>query len=425
MKQLKFFFMAAVCAVFFSCEEDESVGYSVTAFAGYGGVSAVADRENAIEGEAVTIMATPDAGFLFKEWKVRVGDVVIADVTTNPATFVMPAGEVVVVASFMIKDDIIDKTTDPVFKAYCQFRMNQSQEINGRMYDKWDTNGDGMLSKAEAAVIEAIDVTGGFGGAKVENIETMKYFTALKVLHVGDNEQTGLDLSNARNLTHLDCSGNKLSKLDLSVNRNLLVLDCSVNQLTNINISGCNQLAEFYCNNNHLAELGVGTMDISNGYILHCGNQTTTGGTSQTLILKLSDKQKDEWNARLKKLEENTGVELKTMPVGDINLEFSDAYLNTRYREISFYTEDGGELCFEFSKGVELPKLNGEYSSDGGMIILDYAYLSINGEWYEDADLKSITINAQYDENRDICEVEGYVELGDGRIVAFTYAGSI
>lgn len=417
--------MAAVCAVFFSCEEDESVGYPVTAFAGYGGVSAVADRENAIEGEAVTIMATPDAGFLFKEWKVRVGDAVIADVTTNPATFVMPAGEVVVVANFMTKDDIIDKTTDPAFKAYCQFRMNQSQEINGRMYDKWDTNGDGMLSKAEAAVIEAIDVTGGFEGAKVKNIETMKYFTALKVLHVGDNEQTGLDLSNARNLTHLDCSGNKLSKLDLSANRNLLVLDCSVNQLTNINISGCNQLAEFYCNNNHLAELGVGTMDISNGYILHCGNQTTAGGASQTLILKLSDEQKEEWNTRLKNLDENAGVELKTMPVGDINLEFSDAYLNTHYREISFYTEDGGELCFEFSKGVELPKLNGEYSSDGGTIILDYAYLSINGEWYEDADLKSITINAQYDEDRDICEIEGYVELSDGRIVAFTYAGSI
>lgn len=418
--------MAAVCAVFFSCEEDESTGYSVTAFAGYGGVSAVADRENAIEGETVTIMATPDAGFLFKEWKVRVGDAVIADVTTNPATFVMPAGEVVVIASFMIKDDIIDKTTDPAFKAYCQFRMNQSQEINGRMYDKWDTNGDGMLSKAEAAVIEAIDVTGGFEGAKVGNIETMEYFRALKVLHVGDNELAGFDLSNAPNLTHLDCSENKLSKLDLSVNRNLLVLDCSVNQLTNINIGGCNQLAELYCNNNHLAELGVGTMDISNGYILHCGNQTTTGGTSQTLILKLNDKQKDEWNATLKTLEENVGVELKTMPVGDINIEYSDAYLRTSYREITFNTEDyDGQLYFEFSKDVELPKLNGEYSSDNGTIILDYAYILIDGKWYEEDELKSITMNAQYDENRDICEVEGYVELSDGRVVAFTYAGSI
>lgn len=417
--------MAAVCAVFFSCEEDESTGYSVTAFAGYGGVSAVADRENAIEGETVTIMATPDAGFLFKEWKVRVGDAVIADVTTNPATFVMPAGEVVVIASFMIKDDIIDKTTDPAFKAYCQFRMNQPQEIDGRTYDKWDTNGDGMLSKAEAAEIEAIDVTGGFEGVKVENIETMEFFKALKVLRVGENKLTELGLSNARNLTHLDCSGNELSELDLSANRKLVVLDCSANELTDINIGGCSKLSEFYCNNNHLSALRVVTMDSSNGYILHCGNQTTTDGTSQTLVLKLDNKQKDEWNATLKALEENVGVELRTAPVGDINLEFSNVSISTLRREMMFYSENGDELFFLFPKEVDLSKLNGEYSSDNGTIILKYAYLAIGDDWYENDDLKSITCIVQYDEYRDIYEVEGRVELSDGRIVVFIYAGSI
>lgn len=417
--------MTVLCAVFFSCEDDESIGYSVTAFAGYGGVSAVADRENAAEGEIVTIAATPDAGFLFKEWKVRVGDAVIADATTNPATFVMPAGDVVIVAGFMTKDDLIDKTTDPAFKAYCQFRMNESQEINGCTYEKWDTNGDGMLSKAEAAMIEAIDVTGGFEGVKVKELEMLEYFTALKVFHVGENELTKLDLPSGSNLTHLDCSGNRLSELDLSASKNLVVLDCSVNKLTSINISVCNKLTEFYCNNNHLAELAVGAMDVSNGYILHCGNQTTTDGASQTLILKLSDKQKEEWNATLKTLKENAHVELKAGPVGDINVEFSSASMSSVIRNIQFYSKDGDELYFDFSRGVDLTKFNGEYSSDDGTIILKYAYIYVNNEWYEGADLKSITINAKYDENKKIYELEGYVELGDGRVVAYTYTGSI
>lgn len=420
--------MTVLCAVFFSCEDDESISCAVTAFAGYGGVSAVADRENAVEGEIVTITAAPDAGFLFKEWKVRVGDAVIADVTTNPATFVMPAGKVVVVATFMIKDDIIDKMTDPAFKSYCQHRMNQSQEINGHTYDKWDTNGDGMLSKAEAAMIEAIDVTGGFEGVKVKTIETMEFFTALKVLRVGENELTELDLSNGRKLTHLDCSGNVLSDLDLSICKVLSILDCSANKLTKVKITGCKELVELYCNNNHLTELSAGTMNFADGDILHCGNQTTLDGALQTLTLKLNEDQKEEWNTTLKELEENANVELKESSIGnaDVLLDFVRASGDAGwgYTSVSFYTEGRNEQLYLELLTEEF--VAGEY--DNTSIDLGYSYLLFEGKWWEDGEdtfISSANLDVQYDENSKIYKIEGTLELSDGRIVGFTYEGAI
>lgn len=420
--------MTVLCTVLFSCEDDESISCSVTAFAGYGGVSAVADRENAVEGEIVTVTATPDAGFLFKEWKVRVGDAVIADVATNPATFIMPAGKVVVVAAFMIKDDIIDKMTDPAFKSYCQYRMNQSQEIDGRTYDKWDTNGDGMLSEAEAAMIEAIDLTGGFEGVKVKNIETMEFFTALKVLRVGENELTELDLTNGGKLTHLDCSGNALSDLDLSICKGLSMLDCSANKLTKVKITECKELVELYCNNNHLTELSAGTMNFADGYILHCGNQTTPDGALQTLTLKLNEDQKEEWNTTLKELEENANVEVKGSIIGNVDAFLNFVYVNAEkgygYTGITFETKNYNEQLY-----IELSTKDfvaGEY--DKTVIDLEYTYLLFEGKWWEDGEdtfISSANLDVQYDENSKTYKIEGILELSDGRIVGFTYEGAI
>lgn len=70
MKRLSFLFMAVVCAVFFSCGEDEDKQvHSITAFAGYGGAIATADKEIAVAGEAVTVTATPAEGFYLKNGK--------------------------------------------------------------------------------------------------------------------------------------------------------------------------------------------------------------------------------------------------------------------------------------------------------------------------------------------------------------------
>ena len=103
MKRLSFLLMAVVCVIFFSCGEDEDKQvHSITAFAGYGGAIATADKEIAVAGEAITVTATPAEGFLFKEWKIRVGNTVIENVQANPSTFTMPMEDVVIVATFMI-----------------------------------------------------------------------------------------------------------------------------------------------------------------------------------------------------------------------------------------------------------------------------------------------------------------------------------
>lgn len=71
MKRLSFLLMAVVCVIFFSCGEDEDKqGHSITAFTGYGGAIATADKEIAVAGEAVTVTATPaDMDFYLKNGK--------------------------------------------------------------------------------------------------------------------------------------------------------------------------------------------------------------------------------------------------------------------------------------------------------------------------------------------------------------------
>lgn len=207
--------MAVVCVIFFSCGEDEDKQvHSITAFAGYGGAIATADKEIAVAGEAITVTATPAEGFLFKEWKIRVGNTVIENVQANPSTFTMPMEDVVIVATFMIRNDVLERITDPALKAYCQSRMDTEQEIDGVTYPKWDTNGNGVLSPDEASAVKAIDITGGVNGVKIKSVNELTEFTGLEVLKISGNELTTLNVVWSQ-LAKLDCSHNELT--DLSV----------------------------------------------------------------------------------------------------------------------------------------------------------------------------------------------------------------
>ena len=72
MKRLSFLFLVVACVVFSSCrEDDDNQAYSITTLAGYGGAVATADKGVALEGETVTVTATPAEGFLFKQWKTN------------------------------------------------------------------------------------------------------------------------------------------------------------------------------------------------------------------------------------------------------------------------------------------------------------------------------------------------------------------
>jgi formylglycine-generating enzyme required for sulfatase activity len=83
-----------------SVPKDPDAVYSITASGNEHG-SAVADVETAKAGETVTLTATPDNGYVFKQWTVESGNVTFEDITVNPATFTMPAEAVGIKAEFI------------------------------------------------------------------------------------------------------------------------------------------------------------------------------------------------------------------------------------------------------------------------------------------------------------------------------------
>ncbi len=407
MKRLSFLLMAVVCVIFFSCGEDEDKQvHSITAFASYGGATATADKEIAAAGETVTVTATPVDGFLFKEWKVRVGNTIVDNVQANPSTFTMPVEDVVIVATFMIRNDVLERITDPALKAYCQSRMDTEQEIDGITYPKWDTNGNGVLSPDEASAVKAIDITGGHNGMKIRALD-------------GLNEFTGIEL--------LNLSGNDLPLLT-TIWPKLTKLDCSYNQLEGLAINKSMYLNKLYCHNNHLASLSVESMDFENEYMLHCGRQTSIDGQSQMLELTLDDGQKELWEGQLKNLSENSNVILKDKPKADVYMlmeEVSVAF-NNGVMTLTLKNAAGDKVDLKFSATSDELSVGAysEFASNSSVNIHgsgSVRRLDMN---------KSNSFIVRYSENTQIYTIEGLLSLkttfSDARsIVSFEYRGKI
>lgn len=407
MKRLSFLLMAVVCVIFFSCGEDEDKQvHSITAFAGYGGAIATADKEIAVAGEAITVTATPAEGFLFKEWKIRVGNTVIENVQANPSTFTMPMEDVVIVATFMIRNDVLERITDPALKAYCQSRMDTEQEIDGVTYPKWDTNGNGVLSPDEASVVKAIDITGGHNGMKVRALD-------------GLNEFAGIEL--------LNLSGNDLPLLT-TIWPKLTKLDCSYNQLEGLAIDKGMYLNKLYCHNNHLASLSVESMNFENGYMLYCGRQTSIDGQSQMLELTLDDGQREIWESELKNLSENNDVILKDKPKADVYMLMEEVSVtfNNGVMNLILKNDAGDKVDLKFSATSEELSV-GTYSE-----FASNSSVKINGSSsVRKLDMnKSNSFIVRYSENTQTYTIEGLLSLkttfSDARsIVSFEYRGKI
>ena len=90
---------------------------------------------------------------------------------------------------------------------------------NFRSYvsDHFDANGDGVLSASEIANATYIECV--FEG--IESFEGIEYLTALNYLCVEYNPVYSLDVSNNKELVHLDASMTSLSSLDVSQNTKL------------------------------------------------------------------------------------------------------------------------------------------------------------------------------------------------------------
>jgi len=184
--------------------------------------------------------------------------------------------------------------------------------LNALIKEGVDTNGDGLISSAEAEVVLTLDVSRS-GISDITGIESfvnleeldcenneltdldISNITSLKCLYLWGNQLTSLDVSNIAGLLILRCSWNQLTSLDVSENYKLKELRCEGNQLTTLDISNNSSLIHLICNDNQLTNLDVSrnsslgylacfrnfltTLDFTNNYYiqeLYCGENLLT-----------------------------------------------------------------------------------------------------------------------------------------------------
>lgn len=135
------------------------------------------------------------------------------------------------------------KFYDKAFEAYC--------------LEKFDTSGDGRISRYEAQRVRRMSCPGlGIGSltdirgvpstcgsstarATSSRSWTSRACTYLERLDCSDNDLASLDLDGVRGLVWMDCSGNGLPRLDLHSAASLLTLDCRRNALTTLDVASC------------------------------------------------------------------------------------------------------------------------------------------------------------------------------------------
>ena len=124
-------------------------------------------------------------------------------------------------------DEIIDENDGSV-----EINSKNFPDENFKNYisEMFDEDGDGVISKEDVEIIEAIDVS----GKKILSIEGCELFTNLQYLNCSNNDISEIDVKKLNDLKELDCSNNKISKLDLSNNDNLKYLDCRNNKLSTL-----------------------------------------------------------------------------------------------------------------------------------------------------------------------------------------------
>lgn len=294
--------------------------YTVTA-TGDGNGTATANPATATPGTNVTLTATPADGYRFDKWTVVGGNVRLEDEAANPATFTMPAENVIIKAEFIEAQDAeytIAVTSDgngtatanPATAPPGTTVTLTATPADEYRFGKWTvSSGDVQLQNATAnpatftmpagnveirAEFELSDSFNGFdlitdpafnqycrqfdtnsdgvlsrqeaervtaisaNELGIRSLAGIEVFTNLVELFCAMNALTELDLSGNLALAALDCLGNyDLHTLNVSENIALEYLECSVCSLSVLNISNNVNLVNFWCDSNDIAVLDV------------------------------------------------------------------------------------------------------------------------------------------------------------------------
>ena len=336
--------LTGIAFLFAGCNDDDD-SIAVT------GVKIEKATLDLLIGTSETLVATvqpENATNLNVVWSGSNDEIATVDPTTGKVTAVA-AGDVVITVTtedggktatcavtVQKEDNVLNDITDPAFKAYVEEQMvTESEyydlEIPGYVNQPaWDTDNDGKLSAAEAAMVKSISIHAGFNGVKVESLAGIEYFTGLKSLVVSLNYIEKLDLSNFESLREVQCwgcgltelkvsgcsalssvmcSSNDLTSLDLTSCGALTSLRCDDNSLTSLDVSGCPALEYLYCNDNQLTSLSLlnntrlGSLECNNNKLTELDVTLVTtpyfapicGTQALGFKLKISEMQRAYW----------------------------------------------------------------------------------------------------------------------------------
>ena len=157
----------------------------------------------------------------------------------------------------------------------------------GAIIESFDTNGDFILSNAEANSVRTIDInTDGIssleGIALFRNLNTLKATGSKSAGTRASDEVSGglteVDFSQNRFLSSVNLDNNHLSSIILGSQPWLQTFSCANNQLTELDVSGCPNLSNFNCSGNNIVSL-----DISDNYKLYSVNVSDNPGVNVTL----------------------------------------------------------------------------------------------------------------------------------------------
>ena len=213
--------------------------------------------------------------------------------------------------------------------------------FKGYLVENFDSNGDGEVSKREAAAVQTIDVN----GMNINSLAGIDYFINLKSLNCSKTQVQQLDLSELPNLTSLDCSNTQVQQLDLSELPNLTSLDCSNTKICQLNLNELINLTILDCHNTQIANLNV--LDLSNLETLDCSNaqiQTLCcSGLSCLTTLNISNCKLltylDCSNCALSSLDLSSNIALTHLNVCNnteisiLNIQYNTALTNVRLYE--------------------------------------------------------------------------------------------
>lgn len=104
--------------------------------------------------------------------------------------------------------------------------------------EKFDTDGDGRLSRYEARCVVDIDCS----GRGIASLDDLSVFENLRTLDCSYNKLMTLDIRRLYRLERLDCSNNELEKLEIGTSSTLTALCCSHNRLQLIDLGAASSL---------------------------------------------------------------------------------------------------------------------------------------------------------------------------------------